>query len=253
MSNKPPEEKKRKGPWTAENSPVVKWRNSLTPEQREAHYKRLAQAGTAKRMEKVALLEEAKRKSYDLLPELIAQQYLLADKDDYKPTNEMLGQIRDLMNKGLSVEKMRQGAFRALSDKSWQKLTKFLFKDHVSQSEDLGLELLNKKHAAIETLKKRVRMIRKEIKQYKKTTDKVTGKSLFVPPALLKVLGETEDKLMSLEFETANTLHNIGAVGEKAKAASITIITNTPRPRSEEAIDITPKTESLAELVKANG
>lgn len=236
---------KAKHVWDKGESPVVKWRKALSPEDKKKFYEGIQKKSAEARAKKKQERAEATEKAKEMLPEIIAQQMLLEDNPEYKPSSDMIGKLRTLMDKGYTVEQMRQGAFRQLSDKSWQKLLKFLFKDHIAQVEDVGLELITKKKQMVSMLKKRVRIIKKELRAYK-------AEKKFVPPALLKVLGETEDKLMEIELDMANTLHKIGAVGEKSKAASINIYTSTPRPRKpeDEAIDVTPKVQTLDGLIK---
>lgn len=199
------------------------WLKSLTEEQRQAHYAKMQE----KRREYVAnkrkLKMSAEEKAREMLPELLARDMIAEKTGEFRPSEETLMKLRDLISKGYTVEQMRSGPFRGLEQKVWDSIIKHLFKNHVGQIEDLGITLIQSRKLAMSRLQKRARMIRKEMKEWKKS-----GKR--VPPKLFSELGACEDKIHSIEVELTKTLYQVEAVGEKAKAPSITLNFGTPRP-----------------------
>ena len=210
------------------------WYKNLTPAEQKAHIDKLQAKRRSSLEEKRKLKMSAEEKARELLPELIAKDMIRAA--DWKPSDEMLQKLRGLVEKGYSIDDMRNGPFRNLDDKSWQSIVKHMFKDQVGQIEALGVSLLQSRKEALARCKKRARAIRKEMKFFKKTNKPI-------PPKYFTELASAEDKLHAIEVELMKTLHHVEAVGEKSKAASITVNLNTsrPRPSSEGAIDITPK------------
>ncbi len=209
------------------------WYKSLSPEEQRAHIDQLQAKRRAKLEEKKKLRMSAEEKAKELLPELIAKDYIRSA--DWRPSDNMLQKLRELVGKGYSIDDMRNGPFRDLDEKTWSSVIKHLFKDQVGQIEALGISLLQSRKEALARCKKRARMIKKEMRVFK-----TQGKP--VPPKYFTELGAVEDKQHAIEVELMKTLHHVEAVGEKSKAASITMNFSTPRPKpSEAAIDVTPK------------
>lgn len=215
---------------------IGNWYKSLTPEEQKAHIAKIQAARKERLAQKKALKMSAEERAKEMLPELIAKDMMRSA--DWKPSDEMLQKLRNLVSKGYSIDDMRNGPFRNLDDRSWASIVKHLFKDQVGQIEALGISLLQSRKEAIVRCKKRAREIRKQMKIFKKAKNPV-------PPKYFTELGAVEDKLHAIEVELMKTLHHVEAVGEKSKAASITMNFNTPRPKptTEGAIDITPKAE----------
>lgn len=219
-----------------------------SPEEKKAKLDAIiAKANETRRLKKQAMAE-AKIKAQELLPELIAQDILRTETDNYTPRQETIDKLKSLQDSGLSFDQIRKKYFAQVSDSGWHKLTKFVFKSQIEQPEDLGLDLISAKKKHLGMLDRRVKMIKKELKQLKKA--KKEGKSpLTSANELMKMLAIAEDKFMEMEMDFAKTLHSIGAVGSKVKSASIHIHSSIPRPAAENAIDVTPKV-SLNDLLK---
>ena len=219
-----------------------------TPEERRAKIDAItAKANETRRLKKQAMAE-AKIKAQELLPELIAQDILRTETDNYTPRQETIDKLKSLQDSGLSFDQIRKKYFAQISDSGWHKLTKFVFKSQIEQPEDLGLDLIGAKKKHLGMLDRRVKMLKKELKQYKKA--KKEGKPILGGAnELMKMLAIAEDKFMEMEMDFAKTLHSIGAVGSKVKSASIHIHSSIPRPAAENAIDVTEKV-SLNDLLK---
>lgn len=221
-----PEEKKRK------KTIQENFFSKMTPEEiKEFH----AQAGrkravilARKREEKAEMLKKAK----ELVPEMMA--YDLAaeeyDRENWVPKQETIDKIKFLMTKNFTIEEMRVKFFSKLKDETWHKLMKYVFKSHVSQSEDLGAELVKAKDKSVKMIKARIRDIKKEVKEFRKGNP---GK--LVPTSLRALLAADENRLADLTMDYAKTLVQVGAVGEKSKSPSLHIhMGNVPRPEKKE-------------------
>lgn len=199
----------------------------------------VAKAKETKRKKREAIAA-ARIKAQELLPELMAQDILKAETDNYTPSQGTIDKLKSLQDSGLNFEQIRKKYFSQVSDSGWHKLTKFVFKSQIEQPEDLGLDLISAKKKHLGMLDRRVKMLKKELKQLRKA--KKEGKSLLTSTnELMKMLAVAEDKFMEMEMDFAKTLHSIGAVGSKVKSASIHIHSSIPRPASDNSIDITPK------------
>lgn len=228
-------------PQAAKKFRIDEWYDSLTPEQQKAHIEKIQRRRIEVKAEKEKERTNAIKQAQALLPELIAREVMAGDSTkEYRPSNETLHKLRVLISKGCGIQEMRQGPFRSLSDKHWQALTKFLFKDHYSQGEDLGLMMIKSRQVAVKDTKSRIGMLKRQIKWHKTEYPK-----LPCPIGLIEMLGREQKYLHEIEVEMAKTMHNINIVGEKAQSAGLTIIMNTPRPpkQQEMSIDITPKAE----------
>lgn len=229
-----PQKLTSKGPHvTGAGRPSIKnFLDSMSPEQKKAFYEsnraKAKARAEAKRQEREAVERQAKEMLPALMAEQMSQEIAMHDADtNYVPSREILTKLRTFKDSGLTTDEMRSRFFKDLTDRSWQRLMKFLFKDHVGQVEDLGLDILNAKKKALSTLEARRRTLRKEIKHAKKN-----GKA--PPPAFFKLLADAEDRIMTLEMDVSKTLHSLGAVGEKSGAASLHLHFGTPRPKPEQ-------------------
>lgn len=212
---------------------IGKWFHNLTAEERAAHHIKLQEGRKKAQDARRKLKQTAHEKALELLPEILAKE-MIAEKE-YQPTQEVVTQLKELISKGYSTEQMRSGPFKNLPEKTWSSLVKHLFKSQVGQIEDLGVLLLQARKDARRRLEKRGRMIRKEMKEWKKK-----GR---IPPKLFSELGSVENELHKIEIEMTKTMHQVEAVGEKNKGTAINLHFNTPRPKAleETAIDVTPK------------
>lgn len=218
------------------------WNKSLTPEQKEAHYEKIRQAHARGKAERQALQVKAQAEAERLLPQILAHQIIESlHGDNFSPSIETVGKLRALVESGLTLQEMRSKHFASVEQKVWEKITRFMFKDSVAHAEDLGIDILHSRRKYIGELESRIRSVNKEIKRLKKE-----GKP--IPASLYTLKAQAQDRKFEISLEMSETLHKLGVVGDKAKAAQINIHMNTPRPKSDAAIDVTPKV-SLADLV----
>lgn len=210
---------------------IAAFHASMTPEQKIAFYRRNGEIARERTEQRKREREQAEREAKQLLPKLLAEQMSqdIAAKEndrDYVPNRETLTKLRSFMESGLTIEEMRSQYFGGLTEKSWQRLMKFLFKDSVGQVEDLGLEILSVKKKHLTKLDSRARQLRKEIRAYKL-------EKKHAPPALYKLLSETENEALKIEMDVSKVLHSLGAVGEKASAPTMHLHFSTPRPKDD--------------------
>lgn len=208
------------------NRPNIKdWMAKLTPEEKEAHYAKQKEKVREKARLKRELKQTAQEQALTLLPEMMARQ--MTTSKEWHPSDELLQTLRGLIQKGLTIQEMRSGAFKTMDQKSWGALQTALFKDHVGEIASMGLTLLESRKAALVRLKKRARWLRKIMRKIEK--DKKT-----VAPKYFSELGACENEMHNLEVELAKTFYQIEAVGEKAKSGAINIHLGTPRPKPPE-------------------
>lgn len=235
-----------------QESNIGKFRASMTPEQMAEWQKKIVEKGNATRAKKRETVLAAKEKAKSLLPELIAADLLLAEGENYTPRQSTIDKIKSILkdNPKLTMEDMRKRYFSAMSDRGWEKLTKALFKSHLSHVEDLGLEILQVKKDAIRVLEKRIRMLNKEIKNARKY-QKANNLQIRAPSSVLEFLVDCEKELLKIKLDVSKAIHSVGAVGEKNKTSgAIHIHTTIPRPTEQAAVrDITPTKVSLDELI----
>ncbi len=90
-----------------------------------------------------------------------------------------------------------------------------------------------------------------ELEQQIRIHKREAGKSKKIPAWLLTMKYERQDKLMELEQDVAKTLHQLGAVGDKSKAPSLTINVRAPRPAKAAPKDIEGVAETVGKIVGA--
>ncbi len=240
--NEPRRDDTGKG-WLRGRSPIEIW-NRNNPNAKEIRKAAREKAWAATR-EKARIVQDAKKKANELLPTLLAVELLEAEDDGYVPPRQVVEGLKKCVEMGLSFDAMRREHFNKLSQKAWAKITRYVFKDQIYQVEDLGINLIKSRQEQLRMMKKRLNFMRKELRQQKR-------KAGTVNLQLLKMIKDDEDKYFALEKDFAQTLSNIGAVGEKNKLSNITINMSTPRPAKKEAKDITPKEEAkvIPEIVE---
>lgn len=240
------EEKSKKG----SEAPIVKFfLGKMTPEERQAWHERanIKRIDTMARKKKA--MADAKAKAVELLPSLLAEEMLLLENDSYTPSNTVLEKIRALLdNPKMTLEVLRRKQFRSLSDKGWQKLTAFLFKDHISSADDLGLQILEQRQEEILRLEKTIKMLKKEQKIIKKDKKK-KGLPQVTPSSLLELILDAERDLRNYRLDVNKNIYKTNLDAGKIKSStSVHIHTTIPRP---EVKDVTPK-KTLDELISGN-
>lgn len=205
--------------------------SKMTPDEhlawRRAAAEKRKQTNAAKREKQKELIEQART----LVPEIIAHQLAAEDmdKENWVPSQDMIDKVKQLVKSNLTIEELRTKYFSRVQDKTWHKLMKFVFKSQVSQSEDLGADILRVKNSRVKMLKKQKR----EVEKQKKYHTQQTGKKVL-PQYLLQMGMDIDKELMTLELDVAKTLFQVGAVGEKSKSPSLNIHMTIPRPPKKE-------------------
>ncbi len=240
------EEKKDK-----KDTPLFKnYYNGMTPEEVLESRRANVRKAVETKKKKWAAIQEARKQAVDLVPRLLAEEMLLLDNDNYTPRPETLEKVRKLLDAPtMTLEKLRRDYFRSMSEKGWEKLTRFLFKDHVSGEADLGLQILEQRNDEIVRMERRIRMITKEIKIAKKAA-KAKGLPARAPTGLLDLLIQVERDLRDYKADVNKNIYKVNLESNKAKGStSVHIHTTIPRP---EAKDVTPKKQNLTELLNGD-
>lgn len=224
---------------------------NMSPEEKKAWYAEQAEKRKKTLAAKAEAMRTAREKAKAMLPELLAQDMLMAEQDNYHPRQETLDKLRGLINSGLTMEQMRSQYFKGMTDKGWEKLTKFLFKSHHVNAETIGLDILSVKQQLMKTLKARVKSYKREIKTYREENKGKKGRSRFVPISLMNMLAQAEDELFRVEMDYAKAVQHLGVVGDKSKTPSVVIHTTVPRPApvSQEPKDVTPAKQRLSDIL----
>lgn len=224
---------------------IEKYNMTLTPDERAALRAKATvkrkEAAERKRRDRAELMKKAEA----LIPEIVAHDILNAEHRDFQPKQETIDKLKAMLSDGkLSIEETRKKYFAGIKDDAWKKLMKFVFKSHVSQVEDVGLELVEAKRKALRSLEGHLRVLRKEVRKYK-----LKDKKAPLPLGLLDRIRLIDKELCDLRIDFAKTLHSIGAVGDKSKAASVHLHMSIPRPPSPEPPEVTEKVV-LSSLIK---
>lgn len=227
----------------------------MTPEERKQYYIDVHRKRRATLEAKAHAEEILRAKAEEMKPMLLAEQ-LLMQGEDTRPSQRVIEQLKDLMEKGMTLEQMRGKLFSRASEKAWANLTKWLFQDHAPNAESMGLDILRTKQRAIRDIKQYVREVRKLIREEKSAANKSGRKSNLL--GLLDRKRAAERDLANIEMDVAKVLYQVGAVGAKKRGGSgggVTLNFNIPRPPTgnkvvpnDEPKDVTPR-KSLSELM----
>lgn len=254
--------------------------SKLSGEEKEAYYKRLRQNNVKKWAEKRELKKKAAIKAKALLPDLLVEQ-LLAKQimeetkgENFQPTLGTIQKLREIVASGTTLAEARKKYFSTLSKSYWEKLTRFLFQDAIPNAEAHGIDIIGSRMKYIRSqknliaeLEKQNRNIKKEIKELKKNKKdaKADGeqasilaqfeKSLSSANVLyaknLHQISNIREKVLTMELEVGEGMKKMDLIGDKQKAANVSIHFSTPRPKSDDAVDVTPKdTIRLEDLMK---
>lgn len=227
---------------------IGKYLSSLTEEERVAIKKKANANMVASRKRRKEAIEAAKIKAEQMLPEVLAQDLLLLDNDQYTPRPEVLSKIKDLMDSGLSMEQLRKKHFSSMSEKGWDRLTKHLFKGYVATREDLGVRLAQSQEKHLASLEKHIKMIRKEIKLAKKWSQEKYGNSK-APVSLIEQLTIALKEHREYDMAWSKTVTQVAMdTGKTKTSASIHIHTSIPRPKPAEK-EIEAKATRLDDLI----
>lgn len=233
---------------------MTDWHKELeaNPEKKKAYWdyvhRRRDEALEKKRLQKQENIKAAKK----MIPRLIAERELeRSEKGDYLPSPETIAQVRELVNNGMDLNEIRKHVGK-MTQKNWDKFVKAIFRNHYNQIEELGIDLISTKKKALNEIDKSLKEVQREIREEKriikelKEHDKEKGnvpKVRSVNSRLLDMKHKLQDRKFTIETELADILNRVGAVGERASAATINLNFSTPRPPvlQEGAIDVTPK------------
>lgn len=213
----------------------------LSPEEKKLHYAKMAAGIRDNAVKKRKLLSDAAKEAQVLLPKLIAERIIEETVgENFNPSMETITKLRSFINSGISLTDMRRKFFSSVDQKTWDKLTRFMFKDAIPNTESLGIDIIKVQQTFIKSLESRKKDLLKEIKGLKKA-NRVIG------PDYYRLLSGIEQKLYETQISFGEHLTNtLEVVGDKVKAATINLNFGTPRPAAkgaEEAIDVTPKTK----------
>lgn len=200
---------------------IKEWRANNKIKQRE----------TLKKKTEARLALEAQAR--DLIPEIMATTMIadISEDKNWIPKQETIDKFKSLLGKNLTTEKIRSRYFKSINDDTWHKLMKYVFKSQVSQSEDLGAELMRSRDTQIKALKRSIA----DVKRQKKIFTEETGKKL-IPAYLMQMEHDLRKELVTLQVDISKTLYQIQAVGEKSKSPSLHLHVSTPRPKKEEKV-----------------
>lgn len=227
---------------------IGKYLATLTDEERAALKKKAQTNMIASRKRRREAIAAAKIKAEAMLPEVLAQDLLLLDNDQYTPRPEVLSKIKDLMDSGLSMEQLRKKHFSSMSEKGWDRLTKHLFKGYVATREDLGVRLAQSQEKHLKALEKHIKMIRKEIKIAKKFSKEKYG-NVKAPVSLIEQLSMALKEYREYDMAWSKTVTQVAMdTGKTKTSASIHIHTSIPRPKPVEK-EIEAKATRLDDLI----
>ncbi len=216
------------------------WKNA-TPEQLAERRRKISETIKRQNQEKREKQAELMAKAQALLPALVAEEILMADNKDYIPSQKTINKLKELLAEpGKTIEQIRGSLFRDMTDVGWAKLMKYAFKSHVSQIEDVGMELVRARQSAIQKIKDNIDVLKADLALWKeKNKPKRKSAGATTHMGLVSIIIRLEERLYQMELDFANTLHSIGAVGEQAKSPSFHIHMSIPRPPKLEPKTIT--------------
>jgi hypothetical protein len=202
------------------------------------------------RDKKKALEAERRKKAEELIPHLLAEDLLMIENESYTPRESTLNKVRELLtDPKLTFEELKRKYFSNMSQKGWEKLTKFLFAHQVSNIEDLGNQILQSRYRAIEAIKKDIRTVKREIKMSRELSFEKNKKKM-ANPKLLEMKFDLEKRLMEYQLDVDKTLHTVKFANEKKSGAlSLHIHNQIPRPQPK---DVTPTKVVLSEVLNGD-
>lgn len=211
---------------TAEN--IKKYNSRLTPE--EAH----------RRTVKARATREANRETQRLLTESVVDSTkALVDtvgikiNDIDKPPQIAIDKCVELASRRVPLKKIR-AVFGEMSDKAWENLKNYAFREEIARPEDAGFTIQKNAEAHAKVLKKRIAELRDILDR-----GLAVGKVNF---SLLEMLYKAEDDLYQVQTIAIEKSYRVGAFGNKKKTGSGGIVVKFNLSRPPELVkDITPQ------------
>jgi hypothetical protein len=209
-------------------TPLVRWMQNLTPEQKEAHMAKV-KAGRAKQAQKKRTeIASLRKEAEKMVPRLFAEDLKSEiEGNDWKPSEETRQKLSLLVDQGLTIKELRLKYFSGVSQIVWDKIIRDLFKRQVANEDDLGLRLLQSQQVHLKALQQQLRSVQKDSKQHRKNKEPV-------PHSLRKMELDLTERIYQLNISVSEAMLKLGVVGEKQKAANINIHMNIERPKAKE-------------------
>jgi hypothetical protein len=199
------------------------------PTLRRAFYRYTTQKASHTKAQKKEEKRKQLEKARELVPQILATEMALEYNDNIRPSPALLEQLRRFIESGLPLEQIRSTYFQKISDESWGTLKRYLFSTRIAQVEDLAnmYEVAFVRHKTI--LKKRIRMIKREIKELKKKGHQTNS--------IMLMLINAENQLMQMERDRLKDYVSYGVVDSKEgpKNAPLHVHFSVPRPKQDEA------------------
>lgn len=216
-------------------SPIEKhFFSKMTVEERKAWHEQANVKRRAAAAKRKKAKEDLRQRATAMLPQLLAEEMLLLEKDNYSPTNHILEKVRGLLDDPkMTLEKLRRTHFREMTEKGWGRLMQFLFKDQVASEADLGNQLMEQRKEELFRLDEHIAFLEKEIKLVKKSKKKA-GQVPTVPFGLLQIYTKAKEERRNYRLDVSKNIFDTNLKTKNQKAsASIHIHTTVPRPDRE--------------------
>ncbi len=205
------------------------YQETATPEELARRTQKARDTREARREERRLIAESA----VDSTKSLVETVGIKINEID-KPPQIAIDKCVELASKRVPLKKIRN-LFGHMSDKAWENLKNYAFREEVARPEDAGFTIQKNAEAHAKVLKKRIKELREIIDQMK-ASDKPVGVSV------LEMLYKAEDDLYQVQTTAIEKSYRVGAFGNKKKSGSGGIVVKFNLSRPPELVkDITPK------------
>lgn len=202
---------------------------TATPEELARRTQKARDARVANRAARMILQDSA----VDSTKSLVQTVGIKINEID-KPPQIAIDKCVELASKRVPLKKIRN-LFGIMTDKAWENLKNYAFREEVARPEDAGFTIQKNAEAHSKVLKKRIKEIR-EIIDDMKLKNKPVGMSV------LEMLYKAEDDLYQVQTTAIEKSYRVGAFGNKKKTGSGGIVVKFNLSRPPELVkDITPK------------
>ncbi len=205
------------------------YQETATPEELARRTQKARDTREARREERRLLAESA----VDSTKSLVETVGIKINEID-KPPQIAIDKCVELASKRVPLKKIRN-LFGNMTDKAWENLKNYAFREEVARPEDAGFTIQKNAEAHAKVLKKRIKELREIIDQMKE-------KNKPVGVSVLEMLYKAEDDLYQVQTTAIEKSYRVGAFGNKKKSGGGGIVVKFNLSRPPELVkDITPK------------
>lgn len=211
---------------------IEKYWASMTPDEKLLARKRINEKASETKKKRAA---ERERALVESKGHVAASGLSIPEVD--RPPQEAIEKVVELSGKRVGLAAIRK-VFAGISDKAWENLKTYAFKEGVATPNDAGIRIQKNAENHAKVLRKRIKDLKDRLAAHDNSK-----RLLFNPQAILLMLHKAEDDLYEVETKAIEKSYRVGAFGNKKGKSGGGIILKLNIPRPPEIViekDITP-------------